>query len=84
MSRLTSADYLTTHHHLRTLWFDRPAIYARLNYRDQLYLHRYFVPTVDALDHELLAHRRRVSATSYSLPQCAGRAYRRLRQLDQS
>jgi hypothetical protein len=47
---------------------------------DHAYLHRYLVPTATWADAELLAHRRRVTEESPSLPHCAGRALATLRQ----
>lgn len=81
MPRLTSSDYLLLHGWLAELWAEQHGrAFGLISPRDQWYLHDYFVPSWTALtEAELLAYRQKVASEHPSLPQCAGRAVRKLR-----
>lgn len=78
MPRQTAADYLKTHRWLAKLWAEQQDSFGFLGYQEQMYLHDYFAPSQGISDEELVAHRKAVTARRPSLPQCAGRALRRL------
>lgn len=79
MPRLTPHDYLVLHDWLAELWESRLAVLGLVSPREQWYLHDYFVPSWTSLtEAELLAHRAKAAAEHRSLPQCAGRAVRKL------
>jgi len=79
MPRLTNAQYLYQRHRLRVSWQHRKAEpFAALSATEQLRLWVYFAPTQDLTDAEAVAHRKEISGLYASLPQQAGRAYKRV------
>ncbi len=79
MPRLTNEQYLYQRNRLRVSWQRRKgAPFASLSANDQLYLYAYFAPTVEATDKEAIAYRKEMSERFPSLPQQAGRAYKRV------
>lgn len=81
MPRVSNLDFLATHRQLRFAWLEYPELFACLSYTDQMALHQFFAPSLDAADLALVAHRRHVTALGASLPQRAGRAYARFHAL---
>ncbi len=79
MPRLTNAQYLYQRNRLRVSWQRRKgAPFVSLSANDQLYLYAYFAPTKEATREEAIAHRKAISDHFPSLPQQAGRAYKRV------
>lgn len=75
MPRLTNHNYLHQRHQLMRLLREQPQALARLSARAQADLHAFFQTTSLGSDQQLLAERRRLTASDPSLPQSAGRAY---------
>jgi hypothetical protein len=80
MPRLTDHGYLEIQHWLGQIWRDHPQIFSLMSPAEQRRVHDYFMPSQEVTLEELLAHRQRVSTEQPSLPQCAGRALRKLRE----
>lgn len=79
MPRLVARNYLLLHDWLAELWKNHRQVFGLLSAREQWYLHDYFVPSWTSMtEADLLAHREKVAAERRSLPQCAGRAVRKL------
>jgi hypothetical protein len=79
MPRLTNANYLNQRKKLRAEWFDHHgSAFSRIPSRQQLELHDYFAITQQLFEAEVLVHRLTISRQQPSLPQRAGRAYRRI------
>jgi hypothetical protein len=81
MPRLNPAQYLESHRWLRSLWLECAQTFGLISHQDQRYLHDYFLPSLSINDHDLLRHRKKISADQPSLPQCAGRALKNSEQL---
>jgi hypothetical protein len=79
MPRLTNQSYLLQCHQVR----DLVNYFYLLTATDQWALHMYFVPTRHLSKLELVEHRSDISATDPSLPQRAGRAFLKLKQVDE-
>ena len=80
MPRLTDEHFLSFGRWLSELWVRNRQAFGFISYQDQRFLHEYFRPSVELSHLELLAHRRRITAERPALPQCAGRALRKLKQ----
>jgi hypothetical protein len=73
--RLTNNDYVIQRDFLKDDWNEFRAIYAFLDYTDQLVLHEFYGPSKDWSDEEAIAHRKRVTKQQPSLPNRAGKLY---------
>ncbi len=80
MPRLTNKDYLSIRNELRRCWLDYYQGFAEISPLEQITLHAYFGPSVEATDHEALAVRKLVTEQMPSLPHKAGRAWRNFRR----
>jgi hypothetical protein len=81
MPRLKLQDYLALHDWLAELWENYQSVFGLVSPREQWYLHDYFVPSWTSLtEAELLAYRQKIAGERPTLPQCAGRAVRKLNQ----
>ncbi len=74
MPRLSTADYLKIYSCLRWLWINHRSGFGLITTKDQQHLHDFFRLSEVLSDHELLAHRKAVTAERRSLPHQAGRA----------
>lgn len=81
MPRQSTRRHLEVRRWVAKLWTERPSILGALSHQDQRYLHDYFLPSVIVSDEQLLAYRAKISKDRPSLPQCAGRAVKRLEAL---
>jgi len=77
MPRLTNKRYVEMHHLLRKSWLQYRHPFTQLTPREQWDLHHFFIPAEQRTDAELIEHRAQIAAVDQSLPQRAGRAYRR-------
>ena len=75
MPRLTDEMYLAHRQRLSDAWEFRPGLFAELQTFEQRDLHRYFAPSRDFYDDDVLTYRREVTKLVPSLPSQAGRAY---------
>ena len=75
MPRLTDEMYLAHRQRLSDAWEFRPGLFAELQTFEQRDLHRYFAPSRELYDDDVLAYRREVTKLVPSLPSQAGRAY---------
>jgi hypothetical protein len=75
MPKLSNEDYLIRHEMLHRVWGTDNRHFAGLTYQQQRDLHDYYVPAKDLTNDELLAHRRKVTKQSPSLPQRASKAF---------
>jgi hypothetical protein len=82
MPRLTTKQYLTAHDHLFGLWSLHKSIFALLTSSEQRVLHNFFCLSDPLPEVELLAHRQAITARHPHLPHQAGKAYRRLLNLE--
>ncbi len=78
MPRLTDSEFLAIHRQLKVDWQQATGLYGYLSSREQWQLHGYFRPSEELSDADLLAHRIAISKEQPSLPQRAGKAYRKL------
>jgi hypothetical protein len=78
MPRLTNKDYLRFHRFLKQVWKDTPSAFSVLSPTQQQNLHRYYQPSKNLTNAELLVHRQQISKQSPSLPFNAGKAFRRI------
>lgn len=76
MPRLSTKNYLQTHHRLRKLWLQDHNLFAELVPVEQWILHDSFKPDLDLTDDELIAHRKQVTAERPGLPHYAGKVLR--------
>ncbi|MEO6471979.1 MAG: hypothetical protein ABIR57_08690 [Aeromicrobium sp.] len=83
MPRQSKDHYLEIHRWLAELWIDWPHAFGFISPPEQTYLHKYFCPSMDLSQAEVLDHRKQMALKHPSLPQCAGRAARKLgREID--
>jgi len=80
MPRLANADYIHIHYRLQAYWNESQIVYGYLSPTEQWDLHKFFWPTHDEPDQDLLEHRKEVSSSDPSLPQRAGQALRHFKQ----
>ncbi|MEZ2370964.1 hypothetical protein [Arthrobacter sp. RCC_34] len=79
MPRLTDKTYLEQRTLLHRCWADRSAHgFSYLTYKGQMVLHHFYAPSKLLSREGALAHRQEVSRHDYSLPQRAGRAFKRI------
>lgn len=78
MPRQTSRKYFESRGLLTRWWSTNATTFGLVSQIDQRYLHDYFLPSVSMSDEDLLRYRKKVSAGQPSLPQCAGRALKKL------
>lgn len=74
--RLSTKQYLQTHHRLRKLWLQDHSLFAELAPVEQWILHDFFKPDLDLTDDQLIAHRKQVTAERPGLPHHAGKILR--------
>ena len=79
MPRLSFLAYYTRHTELQAVWQERSIIFSNLHAIDQWYLHDYFRPSEKLTEAELRAYWASFHNCPGSLPQCAGRAYKKIR-----
>lgn len=78
MPRLSNELYLRRHNFLAKAWQDFARLYTILLPQDQWTVHRYYQPTKDLSDQELLDYRQQVTRDEPSLPARAGRLFVRM------
>jgi len=79
--RINHQQYCTQRDFLIYAWEHFPKLYGLLSVSQQWDVHRYFQPSRDLTELQLRAHRKTVSAEDHSLPNRAGKAYARMRQV---
>lgn len=82
MPRLTAKQYLTAYDHLFGLWSLHQLIFGPLSWSEQRVLHDFFCLSDPLPKDELLARRQAITAKPPNLPHQAGKAYRRLQDLE--
>lgn len=79
MSRLTANTHYQCHTFLRRLWLTHDVLFSVLSVSAQQQLHDFYRPAVELTPQELQAHRKVVTTREPSLPNRAGKHYRRIR-----
>ncbi len=78
MPRLSNDLYLRRHVFLARAWQDFARLYTILLPQDQWTVHRFYQPTKDLSDQELLDYRQQITSAEPGLPARAGRLFIRM------
>jgi hypothetical protein len=81
MARITNQQFIDRHFLLLSIWNDGLAqLFSVLPSHIQWDVHRYYQPTRNLTDQELIAHRQAATATDPSLPHRASRGFARMKR----
>lgn len=78
MPRVSQYHHYQRHLELRELWLKQRRAYGTLTIEHQLEVHRFYRPSEDLDQDELIQHIKSVRAQEHSLPNRVGKHYRRL------
>lgn len=84
MPRLTNKTYLQQRSLLVKVWQTDKFVFSILPYDDQLNIHGFYAPYMKLTDDEVIHHRRQVTADYPSLPQRAGKTFKKVSALIRS
>jgi hypothetical protein len=80
MPRLSNALFLDRHRFLRKMWLECDELYSILEVNQQWEVHRFYQPSKELTDEELVAHRKATTKAEPRLPAIAGRHFALLYQ----
>jgi hypothetical protein len=80
MPRLSNELYIDRHRFLRKMWLECDELYSILEVNQQWEVHRFYQPSKELSEEELIAHRKAITKEQPGLPAVAGRHFALLYQ----